>query len=217
MPTTKKTAAAKPADEKEVKKPAARKTAAKHAPSKTEGKPAAAKAHVAKPAEVSAVPVAVEAAPAPIAEEKPTTLHAEMQAELAPKSIGGKFIYAIGRRKSATAKVKMYLDGKGEITVNGRPVKSYFPVADLMDTLFLPLRAVGMDAKVTILVEAMGGGQRGQAEAARLGISRALIELVPEYRKTLKKLGFLMRDPREKERKKPGLKRARKGSQWAKR
>ncbi len=215
MPTTKKTAAAKPADEKEMKKPAAKKAAAKPAPKKAEGKPAAKKA--AKPAEVSAVPVAASAAPAPIAEEKPATLHAEMQAELAPKSIGGKFIYAIGRRKSAVAKVRMFLDGAGEITVNGRPVKQYFPVPDLMDTLFLPLRAVGMDARVKIEVDAQGGGQRGQAEAARLGISRALIALVPEYRKTLKKLGFLMRDPREKERKKPGKKKARKGSQWAKR
>ncbi len=129
----------------------------------------------------------------------------------------GQFIYAIGRRKSAVAKTKLWLNGKGEITVNGRDYKAYFPVYQLQETLIDALRTVGQDGKVTIAIETMGGGQRGQAEAARLGISRALIELNPNYRKSLKKLGYLMRDPREKERKKFGLKKARKAPQWAKR
>ena len=129
----------------------------------------------------------------------------------------GEFIYAIGRRKSAVAKTKLWTGGKGEITVNGRAYTAYFPVYQLQETLIDALRTVGQDGKVTIAIETMGGGQRGQAEAARLGISRALIELNPNYRQSLKKLGYLMRDPREKERKKYGLKKARKGSQWAKR
>ncbi len=129
----------------------------------------------------------------------------------------GEFIYAIGRRKSAVAKTKLWLGGNGEITVNGRDYKAYFPVYQLQETLIDALRTVGQDGKVKIEIETMGGGQRGQAEASRLGISRALIDLNPNYRKSLKQLGYLMRDPREKERKKYGLKKARKGSQWAKR
>ncbi|OGL73496.1 30S ribosomal protein S9 [Candidatus Uhrbacteria bacterium RIFCSPHIGHO2_02_FULL_60_10] len=124
---------------------------------------------------------------------------------------------AIGRRKSAIAQVKLWLDGKNEIVVNDKQHQVYFPVAELQTVLWAPLKAVGLDGQVRIVVETYGGGLRGQAEATRLGISRALLKLNANYRKTLKKLGFLTRDPREKERKKPGLKRARKGSQWAKR
>lgn len=129
----------------------------------------------------------------------------------------GKYIYARGRRKTAVAQVRLWTEGTGQITVNGKDAKIFFPVYELHETLRAPLKAVGYDQSVRIEVITAGGGQRGQAEATRLGIARALIALNPLYRQTLKKLGFLMRDPREKERKKPGLKKARKGSQWAKR
>lgn len=200
MATTKKTAAA-PAAEKIEKKVAPKKRAPK--------------------TEESVSPTATEVVTsAPIVEEKAVRVSEPVVAvnmENVPKSIGGKFIYAKGRRKSAVAKVKMWLEGKGEIRVNGKKAAEYFPLEELRESLVTPLKAVGMESRVTIEIIAAGGGMRGQAEASRLGISRALIALVPEFRKTLKKMGLLMRDPREKERKKPGKKRARKGSQWAKR
>jgi small subunit ribosomal protein S9 len=201
MTPTKKTTPKAEGEEKPKKAPAKKAAAPKaHA----EKKHVAPKAHV--PAVVA--PAAVEAVGATNAE----AFGGEMKA-----MAEGEFIYAIGRRKSATAKTKLWTGGKGTITVNGRDFKAYFPVYDLQEAIIDALRTVGQDGKVKIEIETMGGGQRGQAEAARLGISRALIELNPAYRKSLKKLGYLMRDPREKERKKYGLKKARKAPQWAKR
>ena len=147
----------------------------------------------------------------------PTAIVAEEAIIVAKKLPEGKYIYARGRRKTAVAQVRLWTEGSGEINVNGKDAKVFFPVYELHETLRAPLKAVGYDNSVRIEIITAGGGQRGQAEAARLGIARALITLNPLYRQTLKKLGLLMRDPREKERKKPGLKRARKGSQWAKR
>jgi len=129
----------------------------------------------------------------------------------------GQYTYALGRRKRAIAKVKLWLTGTGVITVNGKPSNVYFTTYDLREILTDALKVVGHDGDVTVFAETLGGGTRGQAEAIRLGISRALIKINPEFRKSLKKLGYLMRDPREKERKHYGFKRARKGSQWAKR
>lgn len=129
----------------------------------------------------------------------------------------GKYVYALGRRKSGTAMVRVYLAGKGVITVNSKPMKEYFPVEDLQDAVLAPLKAVGMDANTDVVVSAHGGGIRGQADAVKLGIARALLVHNPDFRATLKPLGVLTRDPREKERKKYGLKKARKSPQWAKR
>lgn len=129
----------------------------------------------------------------------------------------GEYVYAIGRRKRAVAKTKLWVGGKGEITVNGKKYTEYFPVYELREQVIDPLKVVGQDDKVTVQAETLGGGLRGQAEALRLGISRALVELNPDYRKSLKALGYMMRDPREKERKHYGFKKARKASQWAKR
>lgn len=134
-----------------------------------------------------------------------------------PVLVGGSYIYALGRRKTAIAKVYLIKNGKGTITVNGKPMEDYFTTYESRDMVISPIKTAGLEGAIDISVQAQGGGQLGQADAVRLGISRALIELNPTYRKTLKKLGFLMRDPRAKERKKPGLKKARRSPQWSKR
>jgi small subunit ribosomal protein S9 len=125
---------------------------------------------------------------------------------------------AVGRRKSATARVRLYPAGEtAEIIVNGKAMTEYFP--RLQDQLRLtePLKLVEMEGKFNISVLAKGGGISGQADAVRLGIARALIKADPSLRPTLKKAGMLTRDARVKERKKPGLKRARKAPQYTKR
>ena len=125
---------------------------------------------------------------------------------------------AVGRRKSATARVRLYPAGEtAEIIVNGKPMAEYF--TRLQDQLRLtePLKLVEMEGKFNISVLAKGGGISGQADAVRLGIARALILADPTLRPVLKKAGMLTRDARVKERKKPGLKRARKAPQYTKR
>ncbi len=156
--------------------------------------------------------------------KKPTVKHAPKAAKAdAPKKhhtaheASGKYVYALGRRKRGVAMVRIYLSGKGVITVNSKPMKNYFPVEDLQDAVMVPLKAVGMDATTDVVASTHGGGIRGQADAVKLGIARALLVHNPDFRATLKPLGVLTRDPREKERKKYGLKKARKSPQWAKR
>lgn len=127
------------------------------------------------------------------------------------------YLYAIGRRKEAIAAVKLYKNGKGKITVNGKLYSVYFPIEELEQIVSGPLKSVGQADKVDIEATARGGGKRGQAEAVRLGISRALVQLNINFKKNLRKAGFLTRDSRVKERKKPGLKRARRAPQWQKR
>lgn len=133
----------------------------------------------------------------------------------APKS--GSYISALGRRKTALARVRLMKTGKGNVSVNGSNMQKYFPTFELSNIVKSPLNVVGLETAVDVSALIQGGGSHAQAEALRLGIARALIELNPTYRKTLKKLGFLTRDPRAKERKKPGLKRARRSPQWSKR
>jgi len=135
----------------------------------------------------------------------------------APALAGGSYIYALGRRKTAIAKVYLIKNGKGTIMVNGKPMTNYFTTFESRDMVMSPIRTAGLEGAIDVSVRAHGGGQLGQADATRLGIARALIELNPTYRKTLKKLGYLMRDPRAKERKKFGLKKARRAPQWSKR
>jgi small subunit ribosomal protein S9 len=130
---------------------------------------------------------------------------------------GDSYIYALGRRKTAIAKVRLIKNGKGLITVNGRPMEEIFNTYESRMMVNSPIKITGLEGAIDISAETNGGGILGQAEAVRLGISRALIELNPTYRGTLKKLGYLMRDPRAKERKKPGLKKARRAPQWSKR
>ena len=122
---------------------------------------------------------------------------------------------AVGRRKTATARVRITPTKSSTMVVNGKPAEEYFPLAMMVKTAFAPISLLGASYMVTAKVS--GGGHKSQAEAVRLGISRAMIEIVPEQRKDLKVRGFLKRDPRAKERKKFGLKGARRAPQWSKR
>lgn len=121
-----------------------------------------------------------------------------------------------GRRKEAVARVRL-LPGSGEFTVNGRPIDEYFPTRVHRMVARAPLTALERERDYDITASIHGGGIAGQAGAVRLGVARALIELDPELRAQLKAEGFLTRDPREKERRKYGLKKARKAPQYSKR
>jgi small subunit ribosomal protein S9 len=123
---------------------------------------------------------------------------------------------AVGRRKEAAARVKI-MPGKGVITVNGREMKEYFPTKIHQKVVFDALVVVQKEASLDVSVRVVGGGVAGQAHAVRHGIARALISWNPELRPVLKAEGFLTRDSRAKERKKPGLTKARRGHQWRKR
>lgn len=132
------------------------------------------------------------------------------------KELKGKYTPAIGRRKTAVAQVRMYASGDGTVIVNGVPAKDYFP-APFLDTITEPLRTAGTLDGTDISVVVRGGGKHGQAEAVRHGVARALLAVDKDIKPSLKAEGFLTRDPRAKERKKPGLKKARRAPQWSKR
>ncbi len=123
---------------------------------------------------------------------------------------------AVGRRKAAVARVFLS-EGKGNIVVNGRKLEEYFTVLHHQYVVKQPLEAIDKVESFDIKANLDGGGIKGQAEALRLGIARALLKVNPDYRSTLKPLGFLTRDPRVVERKKPGQKKARKRFQFSKR
>jgi len=125
-------------------------------------------------------------------------------------------INTIGRRKAAIARVYMS-DGKGQIIVNGKDFKDYFPDKQLHYVVEQPLNLLELRENYDIKVNLDGGGMTGQAEALRLGISRALIKVNPEYKPALRAEGFVTRDPRVVERKKPGQPKARKRFQFSKR
>ena len=125
-------------------------------------------------------------------------------------------INALGRRKAAVARVYLN-DGKGNITINGKDYKEYFGSDILQYVVTQPLLLLNSTDKYDIVVNLDGGGERGQAEAIRLGITRALIKVDAENKKSLKANGFVTRDPREVERKKPGRPKARKRFQFSKR
>jgi small subunit ribosomal protein S9 len=127
-----------------------------------------------------------------------------------------RYYYGTGRRKEAVAQVRLY-PGTGSVIVNGKPAEEYFTRDIDIFRLRGPLQATGMGDRFNIMVRVTGGGITGQAEAIRHGIARALLEADPELRPVLRKAGYLTRDPRVKERKKPGLKRARKAPQYTKR
>ena len=128
-----------------------------------------------------------------------------------------KYFYGTGRRKSSVARVRVYENGTGSIIVNGRDINDYFGLDTLKLIVNQPLIATDMVGKVDVVVTVAGGGVSGQAGAIRHGISRALLTLNPETRPALKVAGFLTRDPRMKERKKYGLKAARRAPQFSKR
>lgn len=128
-----------------------------------------------------------------------------------------KYTSSVGRRKTAIAKVKVFEKGKGEITINKKTLEEYFPVFELQETVKKSLVLTGFDNKVDVEVTVSGGGKRGQADAVSHGISRSIEKINHDLKKTLKVAKLLTRDPRRKERKKPGLKRARRAPQWSKR
>lgn len=126
------------------------------------------------------------------------------------------YYYGLGRRKEAIATARLYKGG-GEIMVGEQTAADYFNNDALVQLLEQPIALAGQEKKLRTTLKVSGGGKRGQADAARLAIARALEVMDAELRTTLKKAGYLSRDPREKERKKPGLKRARKAPQFSKR
>ena len=126
-----------------------------------------------------------------------------------------EYIEAVGRRKTASARVRLATAKSTSFTINNKPASDYFPLPIMVDTISAPFKTVGGAYAVTAVVK--GGGHKAQAEAVRMGISRALTELDAAFRKDLKLQGFLKRDPRAKERKKFGLKAARRAPQWSKR
>ena len=133
-------------------------------------------------------------------------------------TIKGEYYYGMGRRKTAVARVRLYPNGDGSITVNGKNSRLYFGQRDaIASTMTAPLRLLDIDKEYTMTVRVVGGGTNGQAGAIRHAVARALVRVNPEWKSALRKAGYLTRDPRMKERKKPGLKRARKAPQYTKR
>lgn len=128
----------------------------------------------------------------------------------------GRYFEAVGRRKTATARVRIFTK-PGDFTVNGRLYSQYFPTLMLQKTVEDALQKMKLFGRFRVSVIVRGGGAHGQAEALRHGLSRALIKFNLDFRKRLKRAGFLKRDPRMKERKKFGLKKARRAPQWSKR
>ncbi|MDO8566036.1 MAG: 30S ribosomal protein S9 [Candidatus Moranbacteria bacterium] len=132
--------------------------------------------------------------------------------------VAERYVYAVGRRKTAVAQVRLYPSTAAEVAVvNKKPIREYFGTAALEAQALLPLKTSGLEAAFRVTVLVRGGGLHGQADAIKLGIARCLIKHDPLLRATLKALGLLTRDSRAVERKKPGLKKARRAPQWAKR
>ncbi len=130
----------------------------------------------------------------------------------------GDYYYGMGRRKTAVARVRLFPSGDGSVTINGKDVQNYFGQREaLLAAVSAPLRALDLNTTYTMTVRVVGGGTSGQAGAIRHGLSRALIRMNPDFKLALRRAGYLTRDPRMKERKKPGLKRARKAPQYTKR
>lgn len=127
------------------------------------------------------------------------------------------FVFAVGRRKTAIARVRVFPRGAGTVAINNQELAQYFPTPDQQFTVLQPLELVGLTGKVDVRVKTHGGGKYGQAVAVRHGLARCLLKIDENYRKQLRPAGFLTRDSRIKERKKPGLKRARRAPQFSKR
>jgi small subunit ribosomal protein S9 len=128
-----------------------------------------------------------------------------------------QYYEGVGRRKESTARVRI-MSGSGNFVINGKSLEDYFPRVGDKENILTPLDTTGEGRgllDVSVLVK--GGGVTGQSDAVKLGLARALIKMVPDHQPTLRKAGLLTRDPREKERKKPGLKRARKAPTYTKR
>jgi small subunit ribosomal protein S9 len=127
-----------------------------------------------------------------------------------------KYQAAVGRRKEASARVKIEI-GNGTVTINNKPGLEYFGNQRLYEKILSPLKLVSLEGKYNIFVKVIGGGTNGQSEAIRHGVARALVKEDEGFKSVLRKAGFITRDPRAKERKKPGLRGARKKPQFSKR
>ncbi len=133
-------------------------------------------------------------------------------------TIKGEYYYGMGRRKTAVARVRLFPNGDGSVTVNGKNGRIYFGQREaLTSQMVAPLRLLEIADQYTMTVRVVGGGTSGQAGAIRHAVARAMLRINPEWKQSLRKAGYLTRDPRMKERKKPGLKRARKAPQYTKR
>ncbi len=130
---------------------------------------------------------------------------------------GEKYIETVGRRKTSIARVRITPSSKNTFLINEKDLETYFPVAEMQNIVKQPLNDGEVKEKYKVTAKIIGGGIHSQAEALRHGIARALVEHKGELRKTLKKAGYLKRDPRAKERRKFGLKKARKAPTWSKR
>ncbi len=193
---------------------ATKKVATKKATTKTGSKTGVVKKTVRKTATKKVV---AEVKPEPVEVVKPELFKPVPEKVLATKEVPkGKYIFATGRRKTSVANIMLY-EGKGDNTVNRKPLKSYFNNDFLVSEATRPFKLTGNETVYFFAAQVRGGGVHSQAAAIRHGISKALSSLGEEVRRVLKKNGLLTRDPREKERKKPGLKRARRAPQWAKR
>ncbi len=151
--------------------------------------------------------------------KKPTKKIVRKKAEplVAHEDSHAQSVAAVGRRKRATARVKLTLEGKGNVVINERSYADFFKEDHLRDNALAPIHKLGRADEFDLTVKVQGGGMQGQSDAVKLGVARALVILNPDYKSALRAHGFLTRDPREKERKKFGLKKARKRPQWAKR
>lgn len=144
----------------------------------------------------------------------------EQEKEMPKKRAAGgteRYFEGVGRRKTAVARVKLFTRGDRTIAVNGRSVEAYFPMQALREKAKAALAKMNVEDKFRVMVKISGGGIMSQAEAMRHGTARALLAFNPEFRKRLKRAGYLTRDARKVERKKPGKKKARRSPQWSKR
>jgi len=156
--------------------------------------------------------------------QKKTKVKSEPKAEKTKaKPKKGKYYEAVGRRKTAIARVRLFTASpsqsvvEGNLIINNKPYKEFFPTLELQNTIEAPLKLLKSLNRFMVTVKVKGGGLSGQAGAVKHGLARALILFESNFRKKLKKAGFLTRDPRKKERKKYGLKKARRAPQWSKR
>ena len=127
------------------------------------------------------------------------------------------YFYALGKRKTSRATVKLFPEGEGLITINSKKIRDWADTEDMVQKVLEPLKLLGVKNEFDVDIRVSGGGKTAQAESARLGISRALLKKDSHLRSQLREEGLLTRDPRKKERKKPGLKKARRAPQFSKR
>ncbi|MDD4412467.1 MAG: 30S ribosomal protein S9 [Patescibacteria group bacterium] len=148
-------------------------------------------------------------------ENKKPTAKAPAKAKPA-KANAGKFTAVVGKRKRAAAQIRLFQTGSGKIIVNDKEAKTYYSESEF-NLIVTPLKEAGVEETTDVSVKITGGGKKGQAEAIRHGIAKALVEINPELRPVMRAKGWLTRDARIKERKKPGLRKARRAPQWSKR